>query len=90
MGYSSRILDGPGTKSRLYEGPETFLAPLNGTSDSEGNFGAKKVESPIRYKGSQRIFCKRFSTARVLLFGMRMANGLPADFTLPYSLKKVV
>ncbi len=26
-GASSRILNGPGTKSRLFEGPETFLAP---------------------------------------------------------------
>ena len=42
-GASSRILNGPGTKSRLFEGPETFLAPLNGTNDSEGHFGAKKV-----------------------------------------------
>ena len=39
-----RILNGPGTKSRLLKGPETFFGPLNGTSDSEGHFGAKKVE----------------------------------------------
>jgi len=26
-GANSRIINGPGTKSRLLEGPETFLAP---------------------------------------------------------------
>jgi len=34
----SRILNGPGTKSRLFEVPETFLALLIGTSDREGHF----------------------------------------------------
>ena len=52
-GASARILNGPGTKSRLFEGPETFLAPLNGTSDSEGHFGAKKVEKEI-YRNLER------------------------------------
>ncbi len=42
-GASSRILNGPGTKSRFSEGPETFLAPE--MSDSEGHFGAQKVFS---------------------------------------------
>ncbi len=42
-GASSRILNGPGTKSRLFEGPKTFwgawdfFGPLNGTRDSEGH-----------------------------------------------------
>jgi hypothetical protein len=36
----------PCTKTRLFEGPEIF-GPLNGMSDSEGHFGAKKVEDII-------------------------------------------
>jgi hypothetical protein len=40
-----RILNGPGTKSRLFEVPETFLARLNGTSrQASAIFRAKKVE----------------------------------------------
>ena len=41
--HISRVLNGPGTKSRLFEGPKTFLALLNGTSDSEGHFGGQMV-----------------------------------------------
>jgi hypothetical protein len=47
-GASSRILNCPGTKSRLFEGPETVFGLINGTSDSEGDFGAKKVEGPSK------------------------------------------
>jgi len=43
-GAISRILNGPGTKSRLFEVPETFLARLNGTShQASAIFRAKKV-----------------------------------------------
>ncbi len=31
------------TKLRLFKGARDFFGPLNGTSDSEGHFGAKKV-----------------------------------------------
>ena len=44
-GAISRILNGPGTKSRLFEVPETFLARLNGTSrQASAIFRAKKVK----------------------------------------------
>jgi len=44
-GDISRILNGPGTKSRLFEVPKIFLAQLNGTSrQASAIFRAKKVE----------------------------------------------
>ena len=42
-GAISRILNGPGTKLRLLEGPETFFAPLMVTSDSKGPFWGQKI-----------------------------------------------
>jgi len=53
-GAISRILNGPGAKSRLFEGPETFLALLNGTSDSEGHFGGQKSHKYVDYWGGYK------------------------------------
>ncbi len=37
-----RILNGPLHKIETYRGAQDFFGPLNGTSDNEGHFGAKK------------------------------------------------
>jgi hypothetical protein len=34
--YPAKSPNGPGKKSRLFEGPETFWPPLNGMSNSKG------------------------------------------------------
>ena len=35
-------------KIKTFRGARDFLGPLNGTSDSEGHFGAKKVKGPSK------------------------------------------
>ncbi len=38
----------PLAKFETFRGGWDFFGPLNGTSDSEGHFGAKKVEAPSK------------------------------------------
>ena len=41
--------NGPSAQNRDFSrGLRLYLGPLNGTSDSEGHFGAKKVEGPSK------------------------------------------
>ena len=35
-------------KIETFRGSQDFFGPLNGTSNSEGHFGAKKVEVPSK------------------------------------------
>jgi len=35
-------------KIETFRGGQDFFGPLNGTSDSEGHFGAKKVKAPSK------------------------------------------
>ena len=37
-------------KMETFRGGQDFFGPLNGTSDSEGHLGAKKVEPPLKVK----------------------------------------
>ena len=46
---------GPAQNQDFSRGPETFLAPLNGTSDSKGHFGAKKVESLMPFNWAKKV-----------------------------------
>ncbi len=43
-------------KIETFSGPQDFFGPLNGTSDSEGHFGAKKVMSRDLFVSVDRIF----------------------------------
>jgi hypothetical protein len=38
----------PFHKIEFFRGAQDFFGPLNGTSDSKGNFGAKKVKGPLK------------------------------------------
>jgi hypothetical protein len=52
-------------KIETFKGGQDFFCALNGTSDSEGHFGAKKVEVPSK---SQDFHGDPFEMAQVMVF----------------------
>ena len=52
-------------KIETYRGGHEILGPLNGTSDNEGHFGAKKVEAPSK---SQDFHGDPLKMAQVMAF----------------------
>ena len=52
-------------KIEAFRGGQDFFGPLNGTSNSEGHFGAKKVEAPSK---SQDFHGDPLEMAQVMAF----------------------
>ena len=52
-------------KIETFRGGQDFFGPLNGMSDSEGHFGAKKVEAPSK---SQDFHGDTLEMAQVMAF----------------------
>ncbi len=48
MGHFKDFKRVPVHKIETFRGAWDFFGPLNGTSDSEGHFGAKKVKGPSK------------------------------------------